>query len=200
LVRQFWKAFDVYKQAPGNYHSAKLGNDSARSVGVMGASYKELVRLAVILGLPKPPRYRTKRMQNDAADLYPWRDAVDDWRIEAEVLLAHSPRPEPVFRDWPKHDTKFDEENVPAEFREGGERDGAPLTGPYLAKSSDWDFRPPYLSGHYWPGKLLTHRIKVGHAGVYAYTELLALRKHRNRKGKARDRREQQKVHQAQRS
>jgi hypothetical protein len=89
LIRQFWKAFDVYKQAPGNYHDAKLGADSARWVGVIIESYEALRRLARRLGLSAvPPRYTTDKWQNDRTDWYPWLNAVDDFRIDAEALLT----------------------------------------------------------------------------------------------------------------
>jgi hypothetical protein len=46
-----------------------------------------------------------------------------------DALALHR---ESNLRVWPENDTKFEEEDVPAAFRENGRQDGAVLTAPYL--------------------------------------------------------------------
>ena len=74
--------------------------------------------------------------------------------------------------------TPFDEEDVPAWFRESGKPDGAVLTAPYLADNLNWYLKGSYLTKHFGeePDKELKHRIKVGSAFAYCDTELLILR------------------------
>jgi hypothetical protein len=72
--------------------------------------------------------------------------------------------------------TKVREKEVPPEYRDGGKPEGAVLTTNYLRDNLDWDFRGPYLSGHYGPDKMLTTHIKVGRKKAYLFKEVAALR------------------------
>jgi hypothetical protein len=85
--------------------------------------------------------------------------------------------------------TKFREEDVPADFREGGRPDGAVLTSPYLARSTNWLLNTSYLTKHFGPepDKELKNRIKVGSAYAYRYVELLILRDHKDANAEQRE-------------
>jgi hypothetical protein len=72
----------------------------------------------------------------------------------------------------------FEEKDVPPDYREGGKPDGAVLTAPYLAESTNWLLSGSYLTKHFGsePDRELKNRIKVGSAYAYCYVELLVLR------------------------
>jgi hypothetical protein len=115
--------------------------------------------------------------------------AVRDAPLKATVVLAAGGAPSGQGEAAPAVDeestippegARFNMEDVPAEFREGGKPGAAVLTAPYLAGSPDWLLRGPYLTKHYGQGKELTTYIKVGRPRAYLYQELLALRDHRD--------------------
>jgi hypothetical protein len=91
------------------------------------------------------------------------------WRIE------HPPKAEQL----PPEGAKYSKDDAPAAYREGGKPDGAVLTAPYLANSTNWVLKSPFLTKHYGPNKELTTHIKVGRAKAYLYAELLVLRDHK---------------------
>jgi hypothetical protein len=118
---------------------------------------------------------------------------TDEGKAELALFLLKSaptitpiPGPAPsvtgLREQLPPDGTSYaDENDVPAEFRDGGKPDGAVLTGPYLETSTNWLLLGPYLSRNYGrePGKVLTIRIRVGRMRAYLYRELLILRDHK---------------------
>ena len=74
-----------------------------------------------------------------------------------------------------------DEQSLPAEYRDGGKKNGEPLTVKYLRTSVEWNLDGTSISRGFASG-ILKQRVKIGHACVYAYKELLALRADRTAK------------------
>jgi hypothetical protein len=84
----------------------------------------------------------------------------------------------------------YDAEDVPAEFRDGGEPDGAPLTVEFLSRASvNWGFRPDEITNSFGSENgQLTERITVRSSKpgpnpfAFRYSELLVLRDQKTRK------------------
>lgn len=80
---------------------------------------------------------------------------------------------------------KVKPEDVRAELRELGRREGEVLTATYLALTGGWDISSADLTKAFKAGEL-TYRLKVGKTYAYLYTELCRLRDRRaDRKDKA---------------
>lgn len=103
------------------------------------------------------------------------------WRDEQPPKSVSDKQPDKytTSEQLPLEGRKFTEKNAPAEFREGGKPKGKVLTALYLKKSTNWLLSGSYLTKHYGPNKDLKHRIPVGRAFAYCYTELLILRDHK---------------------
>jgi hypothetical protein len=85
----------------------------------------------------------------------------------------------------PANEAKVKPEDVPAELRELGRREGPVLTATYLAMTGGWEISSVELTKAF-KARELTYRLKVGNAYAYLYTELFRLRERRaERKDKA---------------
>ena len=92
------------------------------------------------------------------------RGLLAQWRMSAEPDC-----------ELPADGTKFEEEDVPAAFREEGKPNGAVLLPKYLKDHPEWELLSPYLTKHY-KTKVLTRRVQVGQSYAYLYKDLCELR------------------------
>lgn len=130
--------------------------------------------------LARPFSARDVRAARSDPELRTLVKELQEWAVDQ----VEAPQPsakdqvDPIPMDLPADGTKFVEEQVPPEFREGGKANGAILTTNYLTgRDSDWGFKGPYLSKNCGPGKTLTTRIMVGKKHVYLFKEVSALRR-----------------------
>jgi hypothetical protein len=111
-----------------------------------------------------------------------WRHALLGLRDLAEVVIKgnevhrRGTTANPISSCVPAAGTRLRSEDVPAEFRDGGQAGGDILTTSYLTERINWLLDGPYLSKHHGTGKELTTYIKIGRQHAYLYSELLVLR------------------------
>lgn len=99
-------------------------------------------------------------------------------KLQAAIRRERKQLPQVLLRPLPENGEPVAEEDVPAEFREGGVLAGAPLTAPYLADATAWDFSSVDLSNARKAGAL-TRWLKVGKPNAYLFSELCAMRDRR---------------------
>jgi hypothetical protein len=190
-VKDAWDTYQVFKRRKGELRRAKIldpKNADERAMTLQVDRRKARPAFRVV----KDYVWTVKAITEDADVIA--SEAEKAGIVSTPLLLFANEPNEQYFQEafavverlrvklhdeQPDEGAKYSEEDVPAEYREGGKLDGAVLTAPYLKDESDWELPGPYLSKHYGPDKTLTTHIKVGRAKAYLYKELAALRRNK---------------------